>query len=929
MKRCVTCFLFLSLFFTVRAQTVGNLKLPQNYHGRLDVIIEKMGTDMKVRFVIDKEELSRFNTSLTTYEEKNINGVLKMLSDSWGMVSAINPDGYIYIAKDPESLARLMSGRVEQTVEVKAEKQAERSKLEPIRRNFTLTGSVSDVNSGEKMPYATVRVVGGVGGVTTDANGRFTLHKVPCDTVTVEVAYIGYQKRYVELEPSAKNDPIGVDLEPQKQEIAEVFVFGRKDDKALEQYVDEQKIKMAPAALKFLPNIGEKDIMRSFQLMPGISASNENSSGMYVRGGTPDQNLILYDGFTVYYVDHLHGFYSAFNSNALKDVQLYKGGFESKFGGRLSSVTEITGKDGNAKKLAGGAELSLLSVNAYIEAPIGDKFTSLFAFRRSYQGWLYKKISGQNSNQSEGTTVSRRMGPGGESDPKSYFYDLNAKLTYNPTYKDVISLSVFNGTDYVDNTPSFSMPGGGGGMGGGMGGGGFMSMNMDNSDYSRYGNVGTSLRWSRKWNEKLTSTTLASFSNFYSTRDESRSITYTDDDDVTQTVKSGVMEDNNLKDFTLSNAWKLALTDKHTLEFGANATYYDIDYSYAQSDTATLVSKVDNAVMAGVYLQDKMRLAGGKLFVTPGLRATWFSNTGKFYAEPRLSASYALAPKVKVNAATGLYYQFANRVVREDIMSGNSDFWILSNDKDIPVSSSRHLNLGINYDLPDFLFSVEGYYKKNKDISEYTLRFQRKLSGMGGGMGGGGNGGAVESVEQFFTGDGYATGVEFLAQKKAGKLSGWISYTLGEVKNRFPDQSDKYFFAYQDVTHELKMVGVYKFGNFDFSATWIFSTGRPYTAPLGGYTITLVDGSTESYYAVSDKNTYRLPDYHRLDLAASFRFDMLGTRGKSSSVGVSLFNAYNRKNVSAKKFQIVDGTILESNINYLSITPNVTLSVKF
>ncbi len=930
MKRYLLLALLLLLVSAhARAQTVGNLRLPRDYRGQLDRIVDKMGDDMKIRFVFDRDHLARYNTSLTTYEEKTVGGVLKMLADTWDMATRIGTDGYIYIARDQQALAALMNTRTEQTFEVSAEKQAVRRELEPVKRNFVLTGSVADIANGERMPYATVSVLGTTNGVTTDANGRFTLQRVPSDTVVIEVSYIGYQKKFVELAPSPQNDPLHIDLEPQKNEIAEVFVYGRKDDKALEQYVDEQKIKMAPAALKFLPNIGEKDIMRSFQLMPGVSASNENSSGMYVRGGPPDQNLILYDGFTVYYVDHLHGFYSAFNSNALKDVQLYKGGFESKFGGRLSSVTEITGKDGNAKKWTLGGEVSLLSVNLFAEVPIGDKFTSLFAFRRSYQGYLYDKISGQNKEQSDDQVVSRPDGRGfgGQSDTKSYFYDMNAKITWNATPRDIYSLSFFNGTDYVDNTPTFSFPGGGmgGGMGGGGGFGGFGSMAMDNSDYSRYGNVGTSLRWSRKWNDRLTSTTLASFSNFYSKRDESRSVTYTRDD-VEQNIKSGVLEDNDLKDFTLSNTWKHSLSDRHILEYGAFGTWYDIHYSYAQSDTATLVAKTDNAVMAGVFLQDKMRLAGGKWTVTPGVRATWFSNTGKFYFEPRLSSSYAFSPTVSLNAATGLYHQFANRVVREDIMSGNTDFWILSNNDDIPVSRSAHFNLGLNYNLPDYLFSVEGYYKRNFDISEYTLRFQRK-PGQGGP--GGRGGGAVESNEQFYTGDGYATGVEFLAQKKAGKFSGWVSYTIGQVKNRFPDQSSKYFYAYQDVTHEFKTVAVYKFGNFDFSATWIYSTGRPYTAPLGGYTLTLVDGTSESYYAVSDKNTFRLPDYHRLDLAASFRFDMFGTRGRPNALSFSLFNAYNRRNVSAKKFQIVDGAILESNINYLSITPNVTLSVKF
>ncbi|MDR1226237.1 MAG: TonB-dependent receptor [Prevotellaceae bacterium] len=924
MKRALLLPLIILLFHTqpCHAQAIIGLKINHDYRGQLDQILERMGQEMKIRFIFDKATMAKYPTAITTYEEKTIGGMLKMFQNSWNMVSLISGNGYIYIAKDKQQLAELQNSNLQKNIEVTESKKVERSSLNPIKRNFTLTGEVVDVESGERIPYATLHIQGKTNFTTTDANGRFTLQRVPTDTASITVSYIGYEKQTIELQPAADNKPMQVELSPQKQEIAEVFIRGRKDDKALEQSVVEQKIKMSPVALKFLPNIGEKDIMRSFQLMPGVSASNENSSGMYVRGGTPDQNLIVYDGFTVYYVDHLHGFYSAFNSNAIKDVQLYKGGFESKFGGRLSSVTEITGKDGNSKKITFGGDISLLSVNAYAEIPIGDEFTSLFAFRRSYQGWLYKRISNETGSSS-GETVSRPSEPGGRGmqseDPDSYFYDMNAKITWNATKKDIFSVSFFNGADYLDNTPTFSFPGGGGRPGGFGESSGMSSFSMDNSDYTRYGNVGISARWSRKLNDKLTSTLLASYSNFYSTRDESRTITYTDSSGNTQTIKSGVLEDNDLRDYTVSNAWKYSLNDRHTLEFGAFGTYYDINYSYGENDTAKLVNKADEATLFGVHLQDKIRLFSNKLTVTPGLRTTYFSNTHKIYFEPRLSASYAFTPQVILNAATGVYNQFANRVVREDVMSGNTDFWILSDDKNIPVSSSTHFNLGVSYNLTEYLFSVDAYYKSNANISEYTMRFNRKPL----------NSSSLQTTEQFYTGDGYATGIELLAQKKAGQLSGWVSYTIGEVKNKFPLQSSQYFFAYQDVTHEFKTVGIYKFGNFDFSATWIYSTGRPYTAPLGGYTLTLVDGAEESYFAVSDKNTFRLPAYHRLDLAASFRFDMFGTKGKANAISVSLFNAYNRHNVSAKKFQIVDGAILESNINYLGITPNISLSFKF
>lgn len=919
--------------FTAEAQTVGNLRLTKNYFGKVDAIVDEVGRDLGVRFVFDRDHLSKYSAVVTYSDVKTVNALLAMLESSWDMATEIGGDGFIYIARDADALARLMSGNTQAIEQVVEERREARVATAAVKRDFTLTGEVADVASGERIPYASIAIDGTTKGAMTDANGRFTLHGVPADNAQLTVSYIGYIRKFVTLTPSADNPPLLVEIEQQKQQIAEVFVYGRKDDKALEQSVGEQKIKMSPAALKFLPNVGEKDIMRSFQLMPGVSASNENSSGMYVRGGTPDQNLIVCDGFTVYYVDHLYGFYSAFNSNAIKDVQLYKGGFESKWGGRLASVTEITGKDGNDRRVSGGGDLSLLSVNAFLEVPIGKRITTMMAFRRSYQGWLYSRISGQrgadDGTSEEQTAMPSRPGmPGGsEAAQKSYFYDVNGKLTWSVTDRDILSVSVFNGTDFLDNTLSFGFPGGGGGMGGGGFGGGRPNFSMDNSDYTRYGNFGVSGRWTRKMNDRLTSTLVASYSNFYSDRDESRRITVTDDEtDEETTIRSGIIEDNSLRDMSLNAAFKYEAGERNTLGFGVFGTYYDIGYSYAQSDTLRLVDKRDNAAMAGVYLQDKIRLANNKLVLTPGVRATWFGNTGKAYVEPRMAASWNFAPRLTLNGATGLYYQFANRVTREDVMSGNTDFWILSGGNDIPVSSSTHLNLGVNYDLPDYLFSVEGYYKRNRDISEYTMRFQRSLASV---TGFGGRGGSMEATEEFFTGDGYATGVEFLAQKKAGTFSGWLSYTLGEVKNRFPRQSDKYFPAAQDVTHEFKAVGVYKLGNLDFSATWIYSTGRPYTAPLGGYTLELADGSTETYFAVSDKNNFRLPDYHRLDLAASFRFDTFGSRGRSQSIGVSLFNAYNRKNVSAKKFEVVDGQILESNINYLSITPNVTLSLRF
>ncbi len=910
MKQLATIVVFFVVPLFSYSQTVENFRLPKNYVGRLDEILVEMGEDLNIRFIFDKPYLQLFTTSLMTDNEKTVGGVLRMFSRSWDMVTLVGKDGFIYVTKDQAHLDQLLQHKEREETQIKQSRKA----LKPIKRNFLLSGEIVDSANGERIPFATIRVENTTKGVTSDQNGHFALEGVPADTAVIVISYIGYHTRNIELTPQRENSSLLVEMKQQSVGITEVFINGRKDDKALQQSTVEQKIKMSPIALKILPNIGEKDIMRGFQLMPGVSASNEGSAGMYVRGGTPDQNLILYDGFTVYNVDHLYGFYSAFNSNAIKDVQLHKGGFDSKFGGRLSSVTEITGKDGNSKKATIGAEISLLSTNAYVEIPIGDRITSLFAFRRSYQGYLYDKISGLNKTTSSNTPQFVQRGKNVNS--ASYFYDLNGKITFKASARDVYTLSIFNGTDYLDNSPQFRRPGGGGPPGGGLLGG--ASISMDNTDFTRYGNVGASTKWTRKLNEVLTSNLLVSFSDYYSTRDQRRSIAI-DQNGVSTIRKSGILEDNNLIDLSIKNDWKYSLNDRNILEFGAFGTYYKIDYTYQQNDTLTILQKNIKAAIAGLYMQDKMLFMDNLLTVTPGLRLNYYGATQKFYPEPRLNASYLLSPKLTVNVATGLYYQFANRVVREDIMSGNRDFWILSNGKEIPVSSSAHFNMGINYDLTDYLFSAEGYYKLNQNVTEYSMRYRSIPQ----------PGVSVQSTEQFFTGNGYSIGMELLAQKKAGNFNGWICYTLAQVKNRFPLQSDKYYFANQDVTNEIKMVGIYKFGNFDFSASWIFATGRPYTAPLGAYKLNLVDGSTASFYTVSDKNSYRLPDYHRLDIAASYRFDLFNRKGKLNTVSLSVFNLYNRTNVSSRQFQLVDDVILESDISYLSITPNISFSFKF
>lgn len=788
----------------------------------------------------------------------------------------------------------------------------------PQAKDFTLSGLVKDKSTGEALPFATIHLRGSTQAISTNADGYFTLSKVPTDTSVLIISYVGYAKTEVYLSPFMSKKNLIIEVSSAGNQLKTVTIVAAREDVVLAKQDEVSVIKITPKELEKLPNIGEKDVMRSFQLMPGVSASQESSSGLYVRGGTPDQNLVLYDGFTVYHVDHLYGFFSAFNANAVKDVQLYKGGFESKFGGRLSSVTEITGKDGNQKKINIGGDLSLLSANVFAEIPIGDKFSSVIAFRRSYKGPIYNKLI-EKYSKSSSTSAATQQGAGGPGGgrfsqntvAKSYFYDLNGKFTYRPTQKDIIALSIFNGTDKFDNSidnsnlPSF--------------GGGSSNFSFSSTDLTKYGNIGTSLKWSRKWAPRFYGNTLVSYSNFYSDRDRSLQRTVTDASGNESTTKNGIFENNDLKDYSFKSDYQWDMFEMSQLQFGVFGTNYNINYTYAQNDTSTVLDKRNKAMLAGGFVQNRFKLFKNKLVFVPGIRASYFGMTKQNYFEPRASLSVKITKQLTLKAATGKYYQFANRVTREDILSGNKEFWLLSDGKEVPVSSSLHYISGLSFETTHLLFSAEAYYKKIQNLTEYSLRFNTSPMG-------------TSYNENFYTGHGYAKGVEFLVQKKTGKFNGWVSYTLGEARNHFDVYSDGYFPANQDVTHEFKIVLLYNWKRWDFSATWIYASGRPYTAPSGAYNVTLLDGTTQDFFTVTTKNGLRLPDYHRSDISVNYKL-VSGSKGDKKRrevgyLGFSIFNLYNRTNVWYKTYSIETGSVIETNVNYTSITPNITLSLK-
>jgi Outer membrane receptor for ferrienterochelin and colicins len=767
-----------------------------------------------------------------------------------------------------------------------------------------ISGRIIDAVTGEPLPGVTVALAGHRQSSSSNTDGYFIIRGLPADSCTLRFTCIGYSA-YEQTVKASENNNLLIGLVANAGAMNEVIVTGESPERfKLNQQTG--MIRMNPRMIATLPSLGEKDIFRAFQLMPGVSAGNEQSAGLYVRGGTPDQNLVLFDGFTVYNVDHLFGFFSAFNANAIKDVQLYKGGFDAKYGGRLSALMDITGKEGNKKTFNAGIDLGLLSVNSFLETPLGKNISALITYRRSFETSFYDKLKDQATidNQPD----YQRQGIGGrfrgKSDLKSYFDDLNTKITWRAGGSNVFSWSFYHGKDHMDN----GIQAGGGRLSGRL-----SSFFLNTTDVASWGNTGSSLKWSKQWSPALYSYTLVSYSRYFSERTNTVRSSITDASGTLKNFQTGAIEDNTLYDYSARTDWEYTMSPSQRWGFGIQYNYQDIGYDYSRNDTLKLINRQSSGNTLALYLQDDLSLLHHKLNLVPGVRVSSFSPTGDWYFEPRLRGDYQLTKHVKAKASAGIYYQFAKRVIREDIMRGSRDFWLLTDDDRIPVSYSQQYSAGLSWENDRFLIDAEAYLKNMEGLSEYTLRFQPA-------------GGGADYSDFFYEGTGQAKGIDFLVQKKKGRYNGWISYTLAEVTNDFEVYGPNSFYASNDIRHEFKIVQNYRLGRFDFSLSWMYLTGKPYTAPTGGYQITLLDGTKQTFLHVSDKNAFRLPDYHRLDAAITLNFGHPGAF--NGAVGLSFFNLYNQTNTWYKNFDIVEDEIVETDVNYLGFTPNLSLSIK-
>ncbi len=773
---------------------------------------------------------------------------------------------------------------------------------------YVLSGIVIDGKTKERLPYATVCQKYAQSFSVTNPKGYFTLFAEQKDTIALQISYMGYKTKNINIIELDTLSDIVIELENEDKRIKKVDVK-RNKIKSVEISQMSGHFTVNPSKLANLPVLGEPDIFRNLQLFPGISGSGNSSSGLIVRYSPPDQTMVNFDGLTILDLDHFFGMFSAINSKVVKDIQIYKGGFEAKYGNRVSSVVEITGKSGDLTKPAVHFNLNMISANLVVELPLFKKASLLIAARRSYNDLiktpLYEQLFGEIKSPVDKNywliNGTLRYMPY-QLEPHFNFFDVNVKLNI-PLHKNSnLSISYFQSQDKLNFLDSLST-----------------GLNFyQTEEKMNWGNFGLGVNWTKKWSKKLYSSLLLSVSSYYNNYSSYYAFINEQASDTSTSYQSNYIDNLNFK---WSNSWYI--NKKNTFEFGIDNNAANIDY-FNGWDTYDLQNINQFVNQLSVYAQNTVNF-NKKIRLIAGVRANILHPSKNIDFEPRLAFMYRFIPSLTFKMSGGRFHQYLNKIPIKDVAGINRAFWVVSDYKFLPPVEANHLILGLKFERKAFTIDVEAYYKEAMNLVEYEGPFLSKenfeLNGFTG---------------IYHRGIGKIAGVDFLMMKTFGNYTGWISYTFGKSIRKFlginrgvafPDNNDQ--------RHELKLVNMYKLKNWNFSLTWTYGSGKPYTEPEGQYYIKLLNGEQKLVSVPSKKNSSRLPAFHSLDMSVNYDFRI----GQGfAKVGLSVFNLYGRQNIKYRFYRVLTDEGIDAgnqpvykvyDIKLLGFTPNLFISFDF
>jgi len=773
-----------------------------------------------------------------------------------------------------------------------------------IRKNQhsdrSISGYIFDGHTGEFIPHANILVKNTYRGTISDQFGFFTISGTVQSADTLIISYIGYEPtEYVNINGL---DIVRIELFPKVLGAETVNIYGEQLE-FLQRSSGTGQLAFSPRHIANLPNIGETDIFRSLQLLPGIQMGNTGFAGLYIRGGTPDQNQIILDGMSIYQVDHFFGFFSAINSNIVKDVQVYKGGFPAKYGGRIASVIDITGKSGSTKQQKFDLFTNMLSAGITYEQPLSKRSSFILSVRRSftdqYQTKLYDNIhdfltSGSGLNigaELPSDTISYES----EYLPNFYFYDINGKFTYLPNDRDIVSISFYEGKDYLGEEKNFDFESDSVGI---------EQVMVD--EQTKWGNTGIGANWVRRWSRTTKTQLFMATTRYFSNHDlDSYWIIDTDETPAYLSQDNNQIEDQTAR---MNVNWNIG--PRHDLEAGVSTTIYKTNYSVQLGDSVILIDHEINGNLFEGYFQDRWALSPG-LEILMGLRTSRFSKSNISYFNPRLSVFYRFTDKLFFKASTGITHQFLNRFSNDLITNGSKFVWLLPNDNADPITAQQ-ISLGIEYDTPHIFIGFDIYNKVIDNITDFSqLVFPVDTY-------------IEETSTLVFKGSRTAKGLELLVRKKDGYLRGWAAYNYGIVECEFPDlNGGKTFLADHDRTHELKSAIIWSLGPWNMAVTGLISSGRVYTP---NNNLMIRENENANYTLVADagmRNSKRLPIVHRIDMSVTRSLRLLA---KNWDIGISIFNLFNRRNISHRSYNLTTDPFITRDIVMLGLTP--TLSVR-
>jgi hypothetical protein len=753
------------------------------------------------------------------------------------------------------------------------------------QQRFTISGTIKDSASGEELigVIASVKELPATG-VSTNEYGFYSI-TLPEGNYTLIYSYLGYRADSIKI-ALHQNVKQSIRMASAGSSLKEVQIQGQKSNANVTSTqtgtisLDVKEIAKIPVFF------GEKDVLKTMQLLPGVISAGDGNSGFYVRGGASDQNLILLDDAPVYNASHLLGFFSVFNSDAIKDVTMYKSGMPAQFGGRLASVEDIRMNDGNDQSyhLSGG--IGLIASRLNFEGPIKKgKGSFLIAGRRTYAD-LFLKLS--NNAALKNSSL--------------YFYDFNAKGNYTLGDKDRIYISGYFGKDVLG---------------------------ADNLFGVNWGNATGTFRWNHIYGPKLFSNTSVIYSN------------YNYDISITAAgLNLGIQ--STIQDWSLKEEFQYFPNTKNKVLFGFNATYHTIvPGNLVANDTIFNGTHIQTryALESAVYASDEFTVSARLKFMA-GIRLTTFSllGPGTFYTydangnttdsakyssgqfvktyinpEPRFNANYMLNEVSSIKASYDRNVQNLH-LLSNSTSSNPTDLWIPSSNNVKPeIADQFSVGYYRNFDDNNYEFSVETYYKLMQNQIDYKNGAQLLLN---------------QSVEsQLLFGQGRSYGAEFFFKKKFGKINGWLGYTYSKTELQIPGiNNGSWYPARQDITNDVDVVVIYDINEkWSVSATWIYNTGYPVTFPSGKYE---VDGNIIYYY--TSRNGYRMPAYDRMDVGATYKCKKHGRF--QGEWAFSIYNVYDRWNAYTITFQQNPNNAQETQAvltSLFGIIPSVSYNFKF